>query len=154
MWRIYSTPDPHRSPISRLLRHTRGCGGPTLTRILTGIFGKRISASKDLHHRVVRLDKADLVEQSYYTNFEIDFHIGNLILQLIIYLVVIIQTLHSMILTTSQLTISARRVINAYKYQHACKNCIAMTSQWKSTSRQTSPWSITSEFCFHLLWQF
>ena len=36
MWRIYSTPDPHRSPISRLLRHTRGCGGPILTRILTG----------------------------------------------------------------------------------------------------------------------
>ena len=36
MWRIYSTPDPHRSPISRLLRHTRGWGGPILTRILTG----------------------------------------------------------------------------------------------------------------------
>ena len=36
MWRIYSTPDPHGSPISRLLRHTRGCGGPILTRILTG----------------------------------------------------------------------------------------------------------------------
>ena len=33
---VYSTPDPHRSPISRLLRHTRGCGGTILTRILTG----------------------------------------------------------------------------------------------------------------------
>ena len=39
MWRIYSTPDPHRSPISRLLRHTRGCG-PILTRILTGVAGR------------------------------------------------------------------------------------------------------------------
>ena len=38
MWSFYSTPDPHRSPISRLLRHARGCGGPILTRILTGKF--------------------------------------------------------------------------------------------------------------------
>ena len=36
MWRIYSNPDPHMSPISRLLRHTRECRGPFLTRILTG----------------------------------------------------------------------------------------------------------------------
>jgi hypothetical protein len=36
MWRIYSNPDPHGPPISRLLRHTRGCGGPIQTRILTG----------------------------------------------------------------------------------------------------------------------
>ena len=36
MRRIYSTLGPHRSPISRLLRHTRGCGGPILTQILTG----------------------------------------------------------------------------------------------------------------------
>ena len=35
MWRIYSTPDLHRSPISRFLRYTRRCGGPILTRILT-----------------------------------------------------------------------------------------------------------------------
>jgi hypothetical protein len=35
MWRIYSNPDPHGSPFSRLLRHTWGCGGPILTRILT-----------------------------------------------------------------------------------------------------------------------
>ena len=33
---MYSTPDPHGSPISRLLRHTRGCGGPIQTWILTG----------------------------------------------------------------------------------------------------------------------
>jgi hypothetical protein len=36
MWRIYSNPDPHRSPFSRLLRHTMGFGGPIRTRILTG----------------------------------------------------------------------------------------------------------------------
>ena len=35
---VYWNPDPHRSPINRLLRHTRGCGGPILTRILTGTF--------------------------------------------------------------------------------------------------------------------
>jgi hypothetical protein len=38
MWRIYSNLDPHGSPISRLSRHTRGCGGPILTRILIGQF--------------------------------------------------------------------------------------------------------------------
>jgi hypothetical protein len=37
MWRIYSNPDPHRSPFSLLLRHTRGCGGPIITRILTDL---------------------------------------------------------------------------------------------------------------------
>jgi hypothetical protein len=37
MWRIYSNPDPHGSPFSRLLRHTRGCGGRILTRIITGL---------------------------------------------------------------------------------------------------------------------
>jgi hypothetical protein len=36
MWRIYSNPDSHGSPISRLLRHTRGCGGTILTLILRG----------------------------------------------------------------------------------------------------------------------
>jgi hypothetical protein len=36
MWRIYSYLDPRRSPFSHLLRHTRRCGGPILTRILTG----------------------------------------------------------------------------------------------------------------------
>jgi hypothetical protein len=35
MWRIYSYQDPHWSPFSRLLRHTMGCRGPILTRILT-----------------------------------------------------------------------------------------------------------------------
>jgi hypothetical protein len=33
---ICSYPDFHGSPISRLLRHTRGCGGSILTRIHTG----------------------------------------------------------------------------------------------------------------------
>jgi hypothetical protein len=33
MWRIYSNPDPHGSPISRFLRYKRECGGPILTRI-------------------------------------------------------------------------------------------------------------------------
>jgi hypothetical protein len=36
MWRIYSNPDPLGSPFNRLLRLTRGCRGPILTRILTG----------------------------------------------------------------------------------------------------------------------
>jgi hypothetical protein len=36
VWRSYSNPDPHGFPFSRLLRHTRGCGGPILTLILTG----------------------------------------------------------------------------------------------------------------------
>jgi hypothetical protein len=36
MWRIYSNQDPHGSPFNHLLRHTRGCGGPILTQILTG----------------------------------------------------------------------------------------------------------------------
>jgi hypothetical protein len=36
MWRMYSYPDPNGSPSSSLLRHTRGCGRPILTRILTG----------------------------------------------------------------------------------------------------------------------
>jgi hypothetical protein len=36
MRKTYSNPDPHRPPFSRLLRHTRGCGGLILTRILTG----------------------------------------------------------------------------------------------------------------------
>jgi hypothetical protein len=35
MWRIYSYPDPHESPFYRLLRHTRGCGGPIRSQILT-----------------------------------------------------------------------------------------------------------------------
>jgi hypothetical protein len=35
MWRIYSIPDPHGFPFSRLLRHTRGCGESILSRILT-----------------------------------------------------------------------------------------------------------------------
>jgi hypothetical protein len=34
MWRIYSNPDPHGSPISRFLRHKRGCGEPILTPII------------------------------------------------------------------------------------------------------------------------
>jgi hypothetical protein len=34
MWRIYSNPDPHGSLFRCLLRHTRGCGGPILARIL------------------------------------------------------------------------------------------------------------------------
>jgi hypothetical protein len=36
MSRIYSNPDSHASPFSRLLRHTRGCGGTILIWILTG----------------------------------------------------------------------------------------------------------------------
>jgi hypothetical protein len=42
MWRIYSNPDPYGSPISHLLRHTRGCWGSILTRILMGdeLWGK------------------------------------------------------------------------------------------------------------------
>jgi hypothetical protein len=36
MGRIYSNPDPHGSPISCLLQHTRGWGGPILSLILTG----------------------------------------------------------------------------------------------------------------------
>jgi hypothetical protein len=38
MWRTNSNQDPHGSPFIRLLRHTRECGGPILTRILTGFF--------------------------------------------------------------------------------------------------------------------
>jgi hypothetical protein len=38
IWRIYSHQDPHGYHFSRLLRHTRGCGGPILFRILTGPF--------------------------------------------------------------------------------------------------------------------
>jgi hypothetical protein len=38
MWRIYSNPDPHRSPINRLLWHARGCWWHILSRILTGLF--------------------------------------------------------------------------------------------------------------------
>jgi phage FluMu protein Com len=38
VWRIYFCPDSHGSPFSHLLRHTRGYGGPFLTRIPTGIF--------------------------------------------------------------------------------------------------------------------
>jgi hypothetical protein len=34
MWRIYSNPDPDGSSFNRLLRHTRGCEGPILTRII------------------------------------------------------------------------------------------------------------------------
>jgi hypothetical protein len=37
MCSIFSNPDPHGSQFSLLLRHTRGCGGPTLTRNLTGL---------------------------------------------------------------------------------------------------------------------
>jgi hypothetical protein len=37
MRKTYSNPDPHGPPTTRLLRHTRGCGGPILTRILTGL---------------------------------------------------------------------------------------------------------------------
>jgi hypothetical protein len=36
MWRIYSNPDPHGSPFSRLLRHARGCWGPIHTQIPHG----------------------------------------------------------------------------------------------------------------------
>jgi hypothetical protein len=32
---LYSNPDPHGSPFSRLLRHARGCREPNLTRIFT-----------------------------------------------------------------------------------------------------------------------
>jgi hypothetical protein len=35
--RTYSNPDLHGSPFSRLLRHARGCWGPVLTWILTGV---------------------------------------------------------------------------------------------------------------------
>jgi hypothetical protein len=37
MWRIYCNLDSHRSLISRLLRHTKGYGGPITTRILTAL---------------------------------------------------------------------------------------------------------------------
>jgi hypothetical protein len=33
VWRIYSNPYPHGSPFSRLLQHTRGCGGPRIGHI-------------------------------------------------------------------------------------------------------------------------
>jgi hypothetical protein len=36
MLRTYSYPEPHGSPFSHLLRHTRGCWGPILTQSLTG----------------------------------------------------------------------------------------------------------------------
>jgi hypothetical protein len=51
MWRIYYHPDPHGSPISRLLRHTLGWGGPILTRILTGLYetGKTPQVSQEMH---------------------------------------------------------------------------------------------------------
>jgi hypothetical protein len=32
MWRIFSNPHPHGSTFSWHIRHTRGCGGPILTR--------------------------------------------------------------------------------------------------------------------------
>jgi hypothetical protein len=38
MWRIYSNLDPYKSLFSRLFRHTRGHGGPILTRTLVGVF--------------------------------------------------------------------------------------------------------------------
>jgi hypothetical protein len=37
VWRTYSNPDPHGSTSSILVLQTRGCGGPILTRILTGL---------------------------------------------------------------------------------------------------------------------
>jgi hypothetical protein len=37
MLRTYSSPDPHWSPFIRLIRHTRGCGGPILAWIFTGL---------------------------------------------------------------------------------------------------------------------
>jgi hypothetical protein len=43
--RIYSNPDPHGFPFSRLLRHRRGCGGPILTQILTGGGGAYLQAT-------------------------------------------------------------------------------------------------------------
>jgi hypothetical protein len=43
MWRIYSNQDHHRSSFSRLLPHTRGCRGPILTRILTGLRNNAIT---------------------------------------------------------------------------------------------------------------
>jgi hypothetical protein len=36
MWRTHSNPDLHGSPFSRLLLHTKVCGGAILTRIRTG----------------------------------------------------------------------------------------------------------------------
>jgi hypothetical protein len=41
--RTYSYPDPQSSPFSRLLQHARGCWGPILTRVLTGLLLKRLS---------------------------------------------------------------------------------------------------------------
>ena len=52
-----------------------------------------------------------------------------ILIDFIIYLVVIMQNLHGVILATSQSPISARRAKNAYQYQHACKKCISITSQ-------------------------
>jgi hypothetical protein len=43
MWKIYSNPDSQGSPISRLLRHTGGCEGPILIRILKGRHNRRLS---------------------------------------------------------------------------------------------------------------
>jgi hypothetical protein len=80
MWRIYSNPDPHRSPFSCLLRHTRGYGGPILTRILTGryemnswyIFKKSMTFSKNMR------SMGNLAHLShlgpYLKNFHINVH--------------------------------------------------------------------------------
>jgi hypothetical protein len=52
----------------------------------------------------------------------------------IIYLVVIMQNLQSMILAMSQSPISERCAKNAYQYQHACKKCISVMSQWNKSA--------------------
>jgi hypothetical protein len=58
MWRIYSNPDPHGSPISHLLRHTKGCGGPILTRILMGIQKQKYQTSVWLDESIQWMTKA------------------------------------------------------------------------------------------------
>jgi hypothetical protein len=58
-------------------------------------------------------------------NMTILYNVNNDIHVFIIYLAVIMQNFHDMILVTSQLPISERRA----KYQHACKKCISVTSQ-------------------------
>jgi hypothetical protein len=59
----------------------------------------------------------------------------------IIYLVVIMLNLYGVILTTSQLPISARRAKNAYQYQHAVQKMHINDVTITSTSQQTSLYS-------------
>jgi hypothetical protein len=75
MWKIYSYPDPHGSPFSRLLRHTRGCGGPILTRIHTGSNNQSINPGLVGRDRTIssRIIELGILDQDHERKTPIGF---------------------------------------------------------------------------------